>query len=360
MAEHLIHVRSLHSEALARRNDGKIFDGVTHEYNVSEFQGYGGHFEAFVIEQLRTHQDVAAIEPDQHWTFDGVPANPGPMVQANAAWHLSQISHRELGTGNEGYVYNTEAHGTFAYIIDGGITPEHQEFSARNGRARSGFDIVKGGNGQDLHGHGTHVAALIGGKTFGVAKDATLISVKVFEGAECTTRRFLKGYEYATKSIRGTKSQAHSVINVSIGGGWSWAMNRAVTAASKKGITTVVSAGNSNKKTCWTKNAIVVGAADATRRRAKFSNFGSSVALFAPGVNIRSAWTGYGNDRTLTISGTSQAAPLVAGVILTLKATQHLPDHKSTRDALLKLATPNVVGDANGSPNLFLYNGSGR
>ncbi|KAF2153678.1 subtilisin-like protein [Myriangium duriaei CBS 260.36] len=360
VAQHLEHVQIIHSTNSIKTEDGEPFKGVTERYDIGDFHAYAGHFSDAVLNQIKARPDVADIEHDQSWSADSFEVDSTLKTQANAPYHLNQISHRALGNEKDGYVYDGgEAHGTFAYILDSGLKTTHKEFSQRMKRARNGFDVT-GGEGYDTSGHGTHIASLIGGKTFGVAKDCMLIGVKVFWGDICTTSDFLKGYNWAVKSIRGTGTEDMSVINVSLGGGRAWSMNRAVTAAAKKGVTTVVSAGNDNTKVRWTGNAIVVGATDMKRNRAKFSNFGPKVALSAPGVNIQGAWIGYGDEKTLSVSGTSQAAALVSGVVLTLKATQKLKNNTATRDTLLKLATANVVGDANGSPTLFLYNGSGK
>ncbi|GAM91281.1 hypothetical protein ANO11243_093290 [Dothideomycetidae sp. 11243] len=362
LTAHLEHVQALHAASITQRTDGVIPPGVFHQYDMFDFTGYAAHLAASVIDQLHTHEDVLFIEPDREFSIASVASAPTLQTQANAPWHLNQISHRTLDHEKEGYVYGSDAGwATYAYVVDSGIDEKHAEFDDRKGRVIKGFYLLGDPkDAVDTSGHGTNVAGLIGGKTFGVAKKCSLIDVKVLIGTKGTTSDVVKGYQWAVKHMVGTTMQARAVINLSLRGSFSWSLNRAINSAAKKGVTTVVSAGNEGVKSCWTKKAIAVGATDQTRKRAKFSNIGPGVALFAPGVNVESAWIGYGNAKTLTVSGTSQAAPLAAGVILLLKSSQKLADAKVTREALLKAATPGVVGDTGGAPNLFLYNGSGK
>ncbi|GAM82423.1 hypothetical protein ANO11243_004020 [Dothideomycetidae sp. 11243] len=377
------HIGTVERLQIASVQGPKAYGGVTHQYQIPGFTAYAGHFSPGVIDQLQAHDEVMLVEKDTvvspvgclpvedppncpepqpealHDEYTAIKAPKGQLeVQFNAPYHLNLISHREPGKDSGGYVYTrAPGEGTVAYIVDSGININHVEVK---GRAFRGYNAAKTIPFDDIFGHGTHVAALVGGKTFGVAKACRLIDVKVFEKMSGSITAVLDGYTWAVNEIRRSNTMGKSVINMSLGGCFSCATNLAVNVAHLLGISTVVAAGNENKKSRWTANTIVVGATDRNRKRAPFSNWGPPVSLFAPGVQVMSAWAGR-NDRTLAIaSGTSQSSPIAAGVVLYLKGQHRLLNARVTKDALIRLATKNAVGDAHGSPNLFLYNGSGR
>ena len=155
--------------------------------------------------------------------------------------------------------------------------------------------------------------------------------------------------------------QGSSVINMSFSGGlFPLCVTRAISKAAKKGVTTVLCAGNSGEDIYLPVNAITVGATNSQHERAKFSNFGKKVTLFAPGVQIKSAWIHPGKAGTRVTSGTSMAAPHVAGVVLMLKSRQTLKTADATKKALIDLAIKDAVHNGESGSNLFLYNGSGQ
>jgi oryzin len=174
----------------------------------------------------------------------------------------------------------------------------------------------------------------------------------------------LDGYNWAVTNITNTPGRKEqAVISMSLGGGRSDAFNAAVQEAYSAGVHTVVAAGNDNANAynyspASAPNATTVGAIDIDNNRASFSNYGELVDLFAPGVNIKSAWY-TSNSATNTISGTSMACPHVAGLSLYLRAREGLTTPKSVARRLKELATSGVVQDAgSGSPNLLAYNGA--
>ncbi|KAF2149199.1 subtilisin-like protein, partial [Myriangium duriaei CBS 260.36] len=305
---------------------------------------------------LSTHSDIEHIETDELWTLLGMVTQPQPP------WGLNAISHRGLGDEDKGYTYDSSAgKGTYAYIIDSGIDAEHIEFE---NRATLGFNVFQSKPPIDKMGHGTHVAGIIGSKTFGVAKRCNLIGVKVSHCFATYNSAILKGVSWAVQDILAKKRKHKSVINISMGGLKSTAFNRAVEAAVNAGVVTVVAAGNARMPVSWSspgsaKGAIVVGATGKAYKRAWFSNYGKNVTLFAPGVHVPSTWIGGQHDRNKTLSGTSAAAPHVAGIALYLQAMCKIEDINALRATLVKLATAKVVSDAKGSPNLFAYNGGG-
>lgn len=165
------------------------------------------------------------------------------VTQDNApSWGLPRISHRE-NKGQTAYLYPDSAgKGVLAYVIDTGINVEHKEFG---GRATFGANMV-GGENVDDNGHGTHVAGTIAGSTFGLAKKADLVAVKVLGGSSGsgTNSGVMKGIEWAINDARSKGKSRHCVANMSLGGGFSAALNKVVKTATNSGLTFVVAAGN--------------------------------------------------------------------------------------------------------------------
>lgn len=294
---------------------------------------------------LSRNPNVEFIEADQVITIDA--------TQSPATWGLDRIDQRALPLNNT-YNYNFTGAGVTAYIIDTGIRVSHNEFG---GRASSGYDFVDNdSNADDCNGHGTHVAGTVGGSTYGVAKGVSLVGVRVLncEGSG-TTSGVIAGIDWVTAQHTIGKA----VANMSLGGGASTALDNAVRNSIADGVVYAIAAGNSNRNACnfspaRTAQAITVGATTATDARASYSNKGKCLDLFAPGSSITSAWI-TSDTATNTISGTSMAAPHVAGV-----AALYLEGHNATpqqvRDAIVGAATPNVVKNrGNNSPNLLLY-----
>ncbi|KAF2156488.1 alkaline protease, partial [Myriangium duriaei CBS 260.36] len=331
---------------------------VSHRYKIANFQAYAGHFHSLIIQQLQNHSDVEAIEPDQTSKVMTV------TKQDPSPYGLSLISHRTLH--EHGYIYDSSAgNGTFAYIIDSGIDIQHEEFVPR---ASYGFSKSKRRSSRyrDRVGHGTHVAGIVGSNRYGVAKKCNLIAVKVMSCIfSFTYTNMLAGLEWAVNDIlehEGRKYKA--VINISLGGAKSDAVNKAIDESYKSGVTIVVAAGNENKDVsnsspASAEGAITVASTDDKRERSMFSNFGRGVNLFAPGEDIPSTWIGgREHDRNRTLSGTSMAAPYVTGLALYLQGLGRF-DAKTLRELLIRLATKDVVAYAEGSPNMFAYNGGG-
>jgi subtilisin family serine protease len=302
------------------------------------------------VADLQANPNVVDIEPDR---VVGVDAD-----QAGAPWGLDRIDQR-FNPRDGKYTYTNTGEAVTAYIIDTGILSTHTEFA---GRVRSGFTSISDGAGSnDCHGHGTHVAGTVAGTTYGVAKSAQLVPIRVLS---CTgwgsTSGVIAGIEWAiTNHIAGTPA----VANMSLGGGLSSALNAAVARAVADGITMVVAAGNSNANACGASPAseplaITVGATGSTDVRASFSNFGSCVDVFAPGVSVTSSYIRSTTDIT-SMSGTSMAAPHVAGVAALYLQTNPSATPATVASTLLAASTPNVVVDAGvASPNRLVYSSS--
>ncbi|CAI4219730.1 unnamed protein product [Parascedosporium putredinis] len=277
---HLSWVENVHRRSLSRR-DSEASGGVDKVWSAS-FKGYSGEFDAATIQEIQASEEVLSVEPVAVWELYSL------TRQFNAPWGLGSISHQTANHST--YVYDTSAgEGTWAYVIDTGLNTAHETFE---GRGHLGYNAYPNVPFEDRHGHGTHCAGTIAGKDYGVAKKASVISVKVFDT------------------------------------GSSEAFNAAVEAAYQQGVLTVVAAGNSYDDAVYyspasAPNAVTVGAVDVGNVKPGFSNYGTLVDVFAPGVNVLSSWIG-STTATNTISGTSMACPHVAGLSLYLKAYEGL------------------------------------
>ncbi|KAH7368869.1 alkaline proteinase [Plectosphaerella cucumerina] len=348
---HLEWLGNLQARALNKRD----FPGVDKHFDIDEFHAYSGKFDAETIEQIKNSPEVADVELDQIWTLYAL------TTQSGATWGLGTVSSRNPTTT---YVYDdTAGVGGFAYVVDSGVLTTHSQFGTR---ASLGFNAA-GGSHVDTSGHGTHVAGTIAGTTYGVAKRASVISVKVFTGNTASTSVILNGYNWAVNDIRTKGRIARSAINLSLGGPVSSAFNNAVNAAYSAGVLTVVAAGNENQNAAnvspaSASGALTVGSIDSAWRRSTFSNYGAVVDVFAPGTAVLSAWIG-SNTATRSISGTSMAAPHVVGLALYLQSLEGLSTAAAVTSRIIALSTTGRIGSSpalNGSPNRIVYNGNGR
>lgn len=270
---------------------------------------------------------------------------------------MDRIDQRELPLDGA-YAYATRAQGVTVYVVDTGINTLHQEFG---GRARSGFNAVFLEGSADCNGHGTHVAATVGGATYGVAKGVSLVGVKV---ADCRgdgrLSGILHGLDWMVKDAARTAAKGGPVVaNMSMGGTPSRAMDAAVARAVASGITFTVAAGNAGEERlrypARVPQALTVGATDAADRRPAFSNYGACVDVSAPGVSVTSAWKG-STTAVARATGTSMAAPHVAGVAALILADGTARTPEQVRQTLVRGAVSNrVTGLPAGTVNLLLH-----
>lgn len=309
----------------------------------SALTGFAAEIPDQAIEGLRRNPLVQSIELDGIATIQTDQVNP-------PSWGLDRIDQRLLPL-NQLYAYETQGSGVTAYIIDTGIHT-HSEFA---GRLTSGYDFIDNdADADDCHGHGTHVAGTVAGTTVGVAKQASLVAVRVLGcNGSGTWSQVIAGVDWVVANARRP-----AVANMSLGGGRLDAVNLAVDNAVVAGIVFAVAAGNNGSNACnlspaGAGNALTTGATDITDTRATFSNFGTCLDVFAPGVNIRSSVQNGGYENW---NGTSMATPHVAGVAALELAAYPAASAFEVNAAIKGYATPDrVVNAGTGSPNRLLF-----
>ena len=299
-------IRSNHMSLVeSKTSDSTPFSvNINHQFDLPDLLGYAAAFDEATKSELEGMPEVAAIEPVYLYRHC--------LVQTPAPWCLARISTRTRLPPTGPYMYNYiyTGEGATAYVIDTGINENHVEFE---GRASKGPKFVTSPtpiSDEDTGGHGTHVAGSIAGKTYGVAKKARVVSIKVFNDAPrpgAQTSDIIKALEWVLNEYRRTNKP--SVVNMSLGGPPSDILDRAVAALVRGGVTVVVAAGNFtvrrsvsggkfrksifwllmvskidavNQSPAREPLAITVGATDISDAAASFSNFGKSECYSIP------------------------------------------------------------------------------
>ncbi|OAL69919.1 Subtilisin-like protease 2 [Trichophyton violaceum] len=332
-----VHRANLDSFAAGAR--GVETEGIMKHFHIHDLNMYSGGFDEKTMEDLSRNPYVKSVHPDQHFYLAKT------VTQRQARWGLGYMSSKgkpvPLHSTLVDYSYDDKAgEGVWAYVLDTGINVNH-------------------------FGHGTYVAGIIAGKTYGVAKKANVVSAKAFDTGSSTYNYILETYDWIIRNITDSNPKNKAVINLSICmylfPSSATPFDDAVEKAFKAGITTVVAAGNDGKDAknntpASSPNAITVGGISWENTRPSFSNYGKIVDIWAPGELIKSCWKG-GNNATSTQSGTSAASPHVAGLVAYLMSIENLPSPSAVTARVLNLTIPNLVKDAKDSPNRVVYNG---
>ena len=344
---YIVRLRTRQSLQAAVTAEGAHGDSVDTVWNEA-LHGFTATLSGDDVRRLRRDPNVTAIEPDSVVTL--------ATDQPSAPWGLDRVDQHALPLSTS-YSYDTNGSAVDAYIVDSGIRSTHREFAGRIVRGMY-VDFGDPTGIEDCNGHGTHVAGTIGGTTFGVAKGASLIPVKVFPcGGSTTTSAVIAGLDWI---ISDHAAGVPAVANMSLGGLPSDALDAAVNAVIADGVTVVVAAGNASSDSCTfsparVAAAITVGASQVDDGVAEYSNYGPCNDLFAPGSSILSAWN-TSDTASMMLSGTSMATPHVTGAVARLLQGSHLASPAQVWAALDAAATPNALtATYGGDPNKLVY-----
>jgi subtilisin family serine protease len=319
---------------------------VRGRFKIGNMKGITARLGPRAVTALLENDRIAWIEPDKQVTI--------AATQTGAPWGLDRIDQASLPLSGT-FTYPGAGSGVDAYVIDTGIRTGHNEFQ---GRASAGTNFVKTEGANDCAGHGTFIAGLIGGKTYGVAKSANLISVKAFD---CNGNGYLSDVVLALAWVqnRAATSGRRSVINLSFGAiTSSTSVDVAVTNVINSGVPVVVAAGNLNYNSCAfsparVPEAIVVGASTKTDSRASWSNHGTCIDLFAPGEDVVSA-SQSSNTATRTDSGTSFSTAYVAGIAAVKLAQNPSSTPAQIQDSIKNAASQNKLSNVPaGTPKII-------
>ena len=323
-----------------------LYGGNVKKVFSSAIEGFTSEMSAEQAKLLSREQSVLVVEQDAPISIQSTQLAP--------QWNLDRIDQRNMPLDSS-YNYTATGNGVHAYIIDTGIWPTHVEFG---GRASVAYDNVGDGqNGVDCNGHGTHVAGIIGAATWGVAKNVYLHGVRVLPcSGNGQISNLIDGIDWVTQH-----HQNPAVANISAAAmGTSPSLETALTNSINSGVTYSVAAGNNAMDACnftpaRTPAALTVGGSDEFDLRARYSNYGTCIDLFAPGNLIVSTWAG-SDTATNNLSGTSMSAPMVAGVAALYLENNPTAGPSAVAQAIMSSATNGVLTtNDTTSPNKLLY-----
>lgn len=301
------------------------------------------------VEELRNHPAVRLVEEDRPLPL---PSTQDLSSFPSGTWGLDRVDQKSATLDDE-YTYEYTGDGEHIYFVDSGIYEHHDEFDGRLGNGVSRISWSWGADPyNDPYGHGTAVASVGAGETYGIAKEATIHSVRVADDSTSYCSDVADGLEWIADN-----AVSPSVASLSVKTDCGMAYLKMVDVVAE-GITVVKAAGNNDTDACnddagnQFPYAVVAGAADSGFDRASFSNYGSCVDLFAPGASVIAAGTASMSDSTI-VWGTSFAAPYISGVAAAILESGDASTPVDVK-ALLEASTIDGLGDLSGSPDRFL------
>jgi subtilisin family serine protease len=322
------------------------------------FNGFVVKLPDVLLPVLKRIPNILTVEKDMPISGLAIQQNQTPTP----SWGLDRVDQREplsTATGYQSnYGYRSAGQGSTIYIGDTGIYP-HSDLAGRISSV--GYSGISDSNGTvDCNGHGTHVATTAAGTTYGVAKKAIVVPVRILGcGGMGSFSTVIAGLDWILSPLN-TNPKTQAVVNLSIGGAASTSVNDAILKLTNSGITVVAAAGNDNIDACKVSpasapSAITVGAVTNADTKASFSNWGSCVDINAPGVGITGGWA-TGPDATVTISGTSMATPHVTGAAAVFLGLNPGASVAQVAEGLTSQATVGVIsGLTDTTPNKYLY-----
>jgi len=339
---------------VARQSDIKLLalkyhpsHNISFEYTI--IPGFAITLTPEGLSYLQSFEDISYIEEDQLM-------HAACTTQSDAIWNLARISTRGaprviMNT----YTYEEDGTGVRCFIIDSGIFITHNEFAP--GRASYGANFVTGEGDTDGNGHGTHIASTVAGLTYGIAKKASVIAVKVLSSAGTgPSAAIIAGVNWVATHGKPNKDTA----NLSLGGGLSPTLDQACNNLVSRGIFVAVAVldGSCSSSPARASNVFAVGSLavptppyDEVRF---FASNATCIKAFAPAESIRGAWIG-SETATMLASGSSLASGHVAG-IATLILTSVTQSPYDTRDQILTQANKGTIRDPGpGAPNMVIF-----
>lgn len=335
--------------AVAREHSGLLGARVSHVYQHA-LKGYAATLPQALLARLLSDARVVRVEPDA--------IAYASATQTGATWGIDRVDQRNLPLSGT-FSYNNTGTGVKIYVVDTGIRVTHQQFG---GRATYGHDAVDGSlPANDCNGHGTHVAGTAGGSTYGIAKAASLVAVRVLD---CNGSGPISGVIAGLNWVIGNHQAGQpAVANMSLGTGANSSLDTAVRNTIADGVSVAVAAGNGNflgfaQNACnyspaRVAEAMTISATGQNDAKVSWANVGSCVDWFAPGSGITSAWHS-SDTATRSVSGTSMSSPHTAGVAALYLQGNPSASPASVRTALFNLTTKNVVTGASSTPNKHL------
>lgn len=358
-AEHIVLINSDHptpprvAELLQRLDLHENHPDVKHVYNNSAFSGFAASMNSHCLDLLADMEDVSLVEQSTAINKPSsilIPSSGAFDTRGSAPWGLQRISTASSVGGDASNLDFTYAFGNSnlgsgvdIYVIDTGVYTQSNIFGGRAIIYWS-FD----GSKTDTDGHGTHVSGIAAGNVLGVASNANIFGMKALDpSGGGTTSTVIKAIDVTIQcheSRKNNSDYAGAVMSMSLASSERVSsLNQAIDAATKAGVHAVVAAGNDGQDACnispssaggTAGPAITVGAIDIDSQRASFSNFGTCVDVYAPGVDVISAWID-GPNSVKSLTGTSMATPHVTGLVAYAMANSTLANDPALMKAYI-------------------------